>query len=154
MSRLQMVFFCFVLFVLKTEKIPEKRDEFFSGKIFSWKEKKNCIKKWQIVWKRKEKLLQKEKLFKNERRNCSKKEKRNCLKKRRRHCSKKKESRNYRNKEKWNYLCSTAQKMKFCIKDFFNKCHQNILVKYVTKISPFVLSRTSLSCVWQLFTSF
>ena len=107
-------------------------------------------------------------MFEKERRNCCKR--RNSLKtrgeivrKKKREIAwkkegdivrKKKESRNYRNKEKWNYLCSTAQKMKFCIKDFFNKCHQNILVKYVTKISPFVLSRTSLSCVWQLFTSF
>ena len=44
------IWFCFfkikdVLFVLKTEKIPEKRDEIFSGKIFSWKEKKNCLYK-------------------------------------------------------------------------------------------------------------
>ena len=99
--------------------------KFFPEKSFHEKKRKFvCIKKWQIVWKREEKLLEK------------------------------KESRNYRNKEKWNYLCSTAQKMKFCIKDLFSKCDQNILLKYVTKISPFVLSRTSLSCFWQLFTSF
>ena len=44
------IWFCFfkikdVLFVLKTEQIPEKRDEIFSGKIFSWKEKKICLYK-------------------------------------------------------------------------------------------------------------
>ena len=59
------IWFCFfkikdVLFVLKTEKIPEKRDEIFSGKIFSWKEKKNCLYK--------------------EMANCLKKKRRNSLK--------------------------------------------------------------------------
>ena len=59
------IWFCFfkikdVLFVLKTEEIPEKRDEIFSGKIFLWKEKKNCLYK--------------------EMANCLKKKRRNSLK--------------------------------------------------------------------------
>ena len=59
------IWFCFfkikdVLFVSKTEEIPEKRDEIFSGKIFLWKEKKNCLYK--------------------EMANCLKKKRRNSLK--------------------------------------------------------------------------
>ena len=87
------IWFCFfkikdVLFVLKTEQIPEKRDmKFFPEKSFHEKKTKIvCIKKWQIIWKRKEKLFQKWNIFKKERRNCSKKEKRSCWKKERRHC--------------------------------------------------------------------